>query len=167
MASVRTPIGLWPQPSNPQLVCWTQDNTLLCADLPTRHIHTHANSFDPHNHTTTLTQGPDIAIHHPESVLDKMNDWCKEHHHKSGLVQRVRDSKVSLREAEQQVSRSGRWVAVVVVVRTGWQSVLPVLVLHAGWMHCMQDDTTVTGGQRGQEACCCAGMQTPCADTSL
>jgi oligoribonuclease (3'-5' exoribonuclease) len=32
-----------------------------------------------------------------------MNDWCKEHHAKSGLVQRVRDSTVSMREAEQQV----------------------------------------------------------------
>jgi oligoribonuclease len=32
-----------------------------------------------------------------------MNDWCKEHHNKSGLVQRVRDSTISLQEAEQQV----------------------------------------------------------------
>lgn len=48
-------------------------------------------------------QGPDITIHHPESVLDNMNDWCKEHHNKSGLVQRVRDSTTSLQEAEQKV----------------------------------------------------------------
>lgn len=32
-----------------------------------------------------------------------MNAWCKEHHNKSGLVQRVRDSTISLREAEQKV----------------------------------------------------------------
>lgn len=48
-------------------------------------------------------QGPEIAIHHPDSVLEGMNDWCKEHHNKSGLVQRVRDSTISLQEAEQQV----------------------------------------------------------------
>jgi oligoribonuclease len=48
-------------------------------------------------------QGPSIAIHHPESVIEEMNDWCKEHHGKSGLTQRVRDSTTSLEEAEQQV----------------------------------------------------------------
>lgn len=32
-----------------------------------------------------------------------MNAWCKEHHHKSGLVQRVRDSSTSMQQAEQQV----------------------------------------------------------------
>lgn len=48
-------------------------------------------------------QGPSIAIHHSEEVLSNMNDWCKEHHNKSGLVQRVRDSTVTLQQAEQQV----------------------------------------------------------------
>jgi oligoribonuclease len=32
-----------------------------------------------------------------------MNDWCKEHHGKSGLTQRVRESKVSMKEAEEAV----------------------------------------------------------------
>jgi oligoribonuclease (3'-5' exoribonuclease) len=32
-----------------------------------------------------------------------MNDWCKEHHGRSGLTQRVRESATSLAEAEQQV----------------------------------------------------------------
>jgi oligoribonuclease (3'-5' exoribonuclease) len=57
-------------------------------------------------HITRL-QGPDITIHHPQSVLDNMNDWCKEHHTKSGLVQRVKDSTTSLREAEQKVRAAG------------------------------------------------------------
>eukprot|EP00878_Enallax_costatus_P046887 GHUV01057202.1.p2 GENE.GHUV01057202.1~~GHUV01057202.1.p2 ORF type:complete len:110 (+),score=30.74 GHUV01057202.1:895-1224(+) len=48
-------------------------------------------------------QGPDIAIHHSEAVLANMNAWCQEHHTKSGLVQRVRESSISLQEAEQQV----------------------------------------------------------------
>lgn len=50
-----------------------------------------------------VPQGPDIAIHHSEAVLANMNAWCQEHHNKSGLVQRVRDSSTSLQEAEQQV----------------------------------------------------------------
>ena len=32
-----------------------------------------------------------------------MNDWCKEHHGKSGLTQQVRDSKISIRDAEVAV----------------------------------------------------------------
>jgi hypothetical protein len=47
------------------------------------------------------------VIHHPESVIEGMNDWCKEHHGKSGLTQRVRESTVSLAEAEQQVRGGG------------------------------------------------------------
>lgn len=50
-----------------------------------------------------VVEGPEIAIHHPESVLENMNDWCKEHHAKSGLVQRVRDSATSLAQAEEAV----------------------------------------------------------------
>lgn len=49
----------------------------------------------------TAIEGPCTAIHHPDSVLDGMNDWCKEHHGKSGLTQRVRDSTVSMAEAEE------------------------------------------------------------------
>ncbi|KAI8470911.1 MAG: ribonuclease H-like domain-containing protein [Monoraphidium minutum] len=51
----------------------------------------------------TVVEGPSLVIHHPEEVLDNMNDWCKEHHGKSGLTQRVRDSTVTLEEAEKQV----------------------------------------------------------------
>ncbi|GAB4813766.1 hypothetical protein N2152v2_000812 [Parachlorella kessleri] len=48
-------------------------------------------------------EGPEITIHHSEEVLASMNDWCKENHGKSGLTQAVRDSNVSLVEAEQQM----------------------------------------------------------------
>ena len=36
-------------------------------------------------------------------VLAAMNEWCQEHHGASGLVQAVRDSTVTMAEAEQQV----------------------------------------------------------------
>lgn len=51
-----------------------------------------------------LVQGPDIAIHHPDSVLGEMNSWCIEHHGESGLTERCRKSTVSMEEAEAQVS---------------------------------------------------------------
>ena len=36
-------------------------------------------------------------------MLRSMNAWCVEHHGKSGLTQRVRDSKLSVQQAEEQV----------------------------------------------------------------
>lgn len=55
------------------------------------------------SHAHPSTQGPATAIHQPDEVLDSMNEWCVEHHGKSGLTQRVRESKVSMREAELQL----------------------------------------------------------------
>ena len=43
-----------------------------------------------------------LAISQSDEVLDNMSQWCIEHHGKSGLTQRCRDSEVSLAEATQQ-----------------------------------------------------------------
>ncbi|KAJ2746159.1 rna exonuclease [Coemansia sp. BCRC 34301] len=51
----------------------------------------------------TLAQGQEIVIHHEQPVLDKMNEWCVEHHGKSGLVARVLDSTVTMEQAETAV----------------------------------------------------------------
>lgn len=51
---------------------------------------------------TILAHGPTLAIHVDESELAKMDSWCVEHHGKSGLTQRVRNSQISLEQAEQQ-----------------------------------------------------------------
>jgi len=47
-----------------------------------------------------LEQGPVIAIHQPDAVIDGMDEWNTRHHGESGLIQRVRDSQFSMREAE-------------------------------------------------------------------
>lgn len=52
-----------------------------------------------------VVEGPDLVIHHPDSVLSTMNEWCVEHHGESGLTERVRASQVSLADAEHQVLR--------------------------------------------------------------
>jgi oligoribonuclease len=49
-----------------------------------------------------VAEGPNLAVHQPDAVLDAMNEWCKQHHGDSGLTERVRQSSVSLQEAEQQ-----------------------------------------------------------------
>lgn len=47
-----------------------------------------------------VAEGPVIAIHQPDSLLDAMDEWCTRTHGQSGLTQRVKDSKISEREAE-------------------------------------------------------------------
>ncbi|KAG7484497.1 hypothetical protein MATL_G00050000 [Megalops atlanticus] len=49
-----------------------------------------------------LAEGPNLIINQPDELLDGMSDWCKEHHGKSGLTQAVRDSKISLQQAEYE-----------------------------------------------------------------
>ncbi len=47
-----------------------------------------------------VAEGPVVAIHHPDAVLEAMDDWNREHHGASGLSARVRASQTTLREAE-------------------------------------------------------------------
>jgi oligoribonuclease len=49
-----------------------------------------------------LADGPVIAIHQPEEVLARMDDWTQRQHGSSGLLTRVRASRVSVAEAEQR-----------------------------------------------------------------
>jgi oligoribonuclease len=50
-----------------------------------------------------LQEGPSFAIHHPESVLEAMDPWCQVQHTKSGLVNAIKQSTVTLAQAEQQI----------------------------------------------------------------
>lgn len=52
---------------------------------------------------TRFVEGPDLVISHSEAVLAGMNDWCLRQHASSGLIERVRASTLSLRQAEEQV----------------------------------------------------------------
>ena len=45
-----------------------------------------------------VAEAPVLVVHQPDSVLDNMDDWNRKTHGKSGLTQRVKDSK--LNEAE-------------------------------------------------------------------
>lgn len=48
-----------------------------------------------------VAEGPVRAIHQPDSVLDAMDDWNREHHAASGLSARVRASTDSMAAAER------------------------------------------------------------------
>uniref|UniRef100_A0A673MCD8 Oligoribonuclease, mitochondrial n=1 Tax=Sinocyclocheilus rhinocerous TaxID=307959 RepID=A0A673MCD8_9TELE len=49
-----------------------------------------------------IAEGPNLIINQPGKLLDGMSDWCKEHHGKSGLTQAVRDSLITLQQAEYE-----------------------------------------------------------------
>lgn len=49
-----------------------------------------------------LAEGPSLVIHQSDTVLANMNEWCINQHGKSGLTQKVRESKTSCAQAEQQ-----------------------------------------------------------------
>jgi oligoribonuclease len=49
-----------------------------------------------------LAEGPVIAIHQSDAVLDAMDEWNRTTHGASGLIERVRRSTVTAAEAEEQ-----------------------------------------------------------------
>ena len=58
-----------------------------------------------------LAEGPTYAVHQPDSVLDTMDEWNTNQHGKSGLTQRVRDSKISPAQAEAEtIAFLEQWV---------------------------------------------------------
>jgi oligoribonuclease len=49
-----------------------------------------------------LAEGPVLVIHQPDEVLDAMDSWNKGTHKKSGLIDKVRASRLAEAEAEAQ-----------------------------------------------------------------
>ncbi len=49
-----------------------------------------------------VAEGPVIAIHQPDVVLEAMDEWNRTTHGASGLIERVRRSTVTAAEAEQR-----------------------------------------------------------------
>lgn len=48
----------------------------------------------------TIAEGPVLAVHQSDELLDAMDEWCTKTHGENGLTQRVKDSTISEREAE-------------------------------------------------------------------
>lgn len=49
-----------------------------------------------------LAEGPVLAIHQTDAILDAMDEWNTKHHGRSGLIERVKNSQVSSQMAELQ-----------------------------------------------------------------
>lgn len=59
-----------------------------------------------------LEEGPVMAIHQSDEILDAMDEWNTTHHNRSGLVDRVRESRLDEQAAaDATVEFLQRWVA--------------------------------------------------------
>ncbi|XP_073153585.1 oligoribonuclease [Henckelia pumila] len=52
---------------------------------------------------TKSIEGPDLVIHQTKECLDKMGEWCQQHHSASGLTEKVLQSSITEQDAEKQV----------------------------------------------------------------
>ena len=52
---------------------------------------------------TTVAEGPVLAVYQPDAVLDAMDKWNKSTHAKSGLIDKVKASKLSETDVESQM----------------------------------------------------------------
>jgi len=52
-----------------------------------------------------LAEGPVLAIHQPDAVLAGMDEWNTRQHGKSGLTERVRNSRIDTAAAERETLR--------------------------------------------------------------
>jgi oligoribonuclease len=49
-----------------------------------------------------VAEGPVLALHQPQEVLQRMDEWNTRQHGRSGLLDRVRESSLSAADAERQ-----------------------------------------------------------------
>ena len=49
-----------------------------------------------------IEEGPSLAIHQSKDLIDEMDEWNTNQHNRSGLVNRVMESKITVTEAESQ-----------------------------------------------------------------
>jgi len=49
-----------------------------------------------------VAEGPVLAIHQPDAVMDRMDEWNTRQHGLSGLTERVRNSTLSEQDAERE-----------------------------------------------------------------
>ncbi len=54
------------------------------------------------NNLNVVAVGPHYVIHQSDEVLANMNDWCKDHHAKTGLTEESRKSTVTMQQAQEE-----------------------------------------------------------------
>lgn len=82
---------------------WTWIDLEMTGLDPERHVIIEMASLITDVQLNVLAEGPVVAVHQPETFLDAMDEWNIRTHNQSGLIDRVRRSRISLEQAEQKV----------------------------------------------------------------
>jgi len=69
---------------------------------PEKHVIVEIATIVTDEQLNIVAEGPEIAITHPENILAEMEEWSREHHQASGLLDRVKASPYTCRQAEQE-----------------------------------------------------------------
>jgi oligoribonuclease len=69
---------------------------------PRRHVIVEIATLVTDDELSIVAEGPDVVIHQPDVALAEMNDTVREMHDKSGLLDEIRSSEISLADAGQQ-----------------------------------------------------------------
>jgi oligoribonuclease len=69
---------------------------------PERHVILEIATIVTTDRLQIIAEGPDIAINHPEHILSSMEEWSREHHQSSGLLDRVKASSNTCQDTEQK-----------------------------------------------------------------
>jgi len=67
---------------------------------PDKHVILEIATIVTDSNLEILAEGPNIAIHHPDKILDTMEEWSLIHHTASGLLDQVIGSSIDSAEAE-------------------------------------------------------------------
>jgi oligoribonuclease len=93
------------------------DQNLIWVDLemtgldPEQHKIIEIASIVTDSELNILAEGPVIAVHQPEEELQKMDEWCTTTHTGSGLVERVKTSKINEEQAvKETIAFLEKWV---------------------------------------------------------
>lgn len=53
------------------------------------------------SHLNIIEEGPALVIHQEDDILNRMDEWNQKTHSASGLIQKVKDSKMAIEEVER------------------------------------------------------------------
>ncbi len=85
------------------------DNNFVWIDLemtglnPEKHVILEIASIVTDSNLHIIEHGPSLVIHQSEEALQDIDEWSLVQHGKTGLLDQVRQSPVSLQEAEQRI----------------------------------------------------------------
>ena len=85
----------------------TNSNLLAWIDLemtgldPEKHHIIEIASLVTDSNLNIVAEGPEIAIFQDEDILSLMNEWNVKQHTSSGLVEKIKSSDISIKEAEE------------------------------------------------------------------